>query len=331
MMDWLEAFQESPLLDVTPLDLNDRAKTRHYMARLHEFPLIVVMHSVLGDELYAGELVAPALAARKGKLLALIGNEYERTQGKTAFLNAVGADYVGTQIPMEAGRWLWAGAASTTVLPAPHALNPKIYKPHPEIPRTHDLGFRGAMYPLWIGDEQRNTLIRRFQEQADAFGLTADIKVGYSKREDYMRQICSWRWVMGGEAGTDFLQRDDDSLNKARKLIEANPDITLDALHEQVYSKATNYICGKAISSRHFEPIGVKTTQILMEGAYNDLLKPGEHYLSVRPDFSNLAEIAEQLKDETFRESMAVRTLDYVLEGHTHQHRVSDLVKAAMV
>ena len=37
----------------------------------------------------------------------------------------------------------------------------------------------------------------------------------------------------------------------------------------------------KCISSRNFDAIGTKTPQILLEGRYNDILKPHVHYKSV--------------------------------------------------
>ncbi|RME97327.1 MAG: hypothetical protein D6773_15960, partial [Alphaproteobacteria bacterium] len=40
----------------------------------------------------------------------------------------------------------------------------------------------------------------------------------------------------------------------------------------------------KAISSRHFDAIGSGTCQIMLEGRFNDILTPGEHYLPVRQD-----------------------------------------------
>ena len=42
---------------------------------------------------------------------------------------------------------------------------------------------------------------------------------------------------------------------------------------------------GKCISSRHFDAIGTGTCQILLEGRYNDILKPGEHYIALSHDF----------------------------------------------
>ena len=62
----------------------------------------------------------------------LVGNEYNlpwaRLGEKRDFLRAVGADYVGTQLPIEAGRWLYADTGAK-VLALPHALNDRRFSP----------------------------------------------------------------------------------------------------------------------------------------------------------------------------------------------------------
>ncbi len=50
-------------------------------------------------------------------------------------------------------------------------------------------------------------------------------------------------------------------------------------------------VYAKAISSCHFDAIGTHTCQILLDGRYNDILQPGEHYLSLAQDFGNLTRL----------------------------------------
>jgi hypothetical protein len=84
---------------------------------------------------------------------------------------------------------------------------------------------------------------------------------------------------------------------------------------------------GKAISSRHFDAIGTKTIQVSFPGRYNDILRADEHYISLNTDFSNIDEVLAKVADVDFCETMTERTLDYALAGHTHRHRIDDLIK----
>ncbi len=83
----------------------------------------------------------------------------------------------------------------------------------------------------------------------------------------------------------------------------------------------------KAISSRHFDSIGTKTILIMLEGRYNDILIPDEHYIEIKKDYSNLKIQIEKFKDLTFVENMSSRTLEYVLDSHLHSHRIKKIKK----
>ncbi len=84
---------------------------------------------------------------------------------------------------------------------------------------------------------------------------------------------------------------------------------------------------GKCISSRHFDAIGAKTCQIMFPGRFNDILKADEHYIALAPDFSNVDDALARFRDPTFRQAMADRSYEYVLDQHTYTHRLSSIRK----
>jgi spore maturation protein CgeB len=65
-----------------------------------------------------------------------------------------------------------------------------------------------------------------------------------------------------------------------------------------------------------------------VEGRYNDILKPGVHYISVKPDLTDVSEAVRQFKDLSFRRAMVEATYEYVRTEHTYAHRVSQLLTA---
>lgn len=89
------------------------------------------------------------------------------------------------------------------------------------------------------------------------------------------------------------------------------------------FEKCNHY--SKAISSRHFDAIGTKTILIMLEGRYNDILVPNQHYLEIKKDYSNIKEQIEKFGDLTFVEKMATNTLEYVLDSHQHKHRINKI------
>jgi len=81
----------------------------------------------------------------------------------------------------------------------------------------------------------------------------------------------------------------------------------------------------KAISSRHFDAIGTKTLQILIEGKYNNILIPDEHYISLKRDFSNIEEVIEKFKDKSYCIKIVNQAYEYIISKHTYKHRLEKL------
>jgi len=96
---------------------------------------------------------------------------------------------------------------------------------------------------------------------------------------------------------------------------------------EQAFFKsaAKAPIYSKCISSRHFEAAGTRTCQVMIDGRYNDILRAGEHFIAVRPDFSNVEQAVEQFCDPTHRKKIADQAFALVRGAHTFGCRLSAL------
>ncbi len=87
----------------------------------------------------------------------------------------------------------------------------------------------------------------------------------------------------------------------------------------------------KAISSRNFDAIGTRTCQIAFPGRYSDILEPNRHYIPLQPDFSNIDEVVEKLRDEKIWRRIVDEAYDLAMTSHTYRHRaqqVHDAVSA---
>jgi hypothetical protein len=82
---------------------------------------------------------------------------------------------------------------------------------------------------------------------------------------------------------------------------------------------------GKAISSRHFDAIGTRTCQMLLDGRFNDILVAGKHYIAISRDLSNLALALELFCDPEHRRQITTAALEHVLAAHTYQHRIDSV------
>lgn len=326
--DWKEAFEASPRLAPEFFNVNNLLEYRAGLRKLKTYPLAVILHSAAWDDLAWLRLTQNRFEERRAKLLIFFGNEYREMSMKIAFARAIGAEFIASQLPMGAAQWLYAGCGAR-VLPAPQALNPVLYRPS-DGPRPIDVGFRGDLYAdlYALGDIERTTILRYFDEQAERLGLTKDIAFTRLPREQWSEFLGQCKGIVGAESGTAFLERDDRTQQAVNRYVKDHPAATFEEVHARFYRDYANPVSGKAVSSRHFESIGTQTCQLLVEGFYNGILKADEHYIAIKKDLSNIQEAVRRFKDEGYRRAMVQRAYEYVMHGHTYAHRVESLVSA---
>lgn len=297
-----------------------------------DYDLIVLLHSTNADSMLPLNLMKPFLERRRGRVVMFVGNEYVLMPEKLRFINDVDVDFIASQLPSEAAQWLYGECRRSSLLLIPHGLNSRLYKVLKDpSQREIDLGFIGDRYSLSIGDNERTALLEFFARNDLGKGLRKDIRLGAKlriPRTQYIRFLNSIRGTVGAESGTYYLEKTDKTLKQVEAFLSRRPATSFHEVYERFFIHYPNPIHGKAISSRHFEPVGTKTCQILLEGHYNGILFPDVHYIRVKRDFSNIREVMERFSDRSFVDHMADETLAYVMDNHTYDHRVRDLWRA---
>ena len=204
-------------LNICRHDIGDRLKRD-----LPEADLVVLLHSTNGDTTIYLEPIAPLLAARKGLLLSFVGNEVNLPgspiSAKRAVFDVIRPDFIATQLPLEAGEFLWGDKVERRVLGIPHALNPEAF--HPDVPdgqRPIDIGVRAVRYLPHLGDDERNRLHDLFAAHSFDPGLVVDISSGRLERTGWARFLNQCKGTVSSEAGSWFLERDDATIEAIRK------------------------------------------------------------------------------------------------------------------
>jgi spore maturation protein CgeB len=325
--DWRDAFLRSPRLELELCNINNLLHLARCLFHIHRYDLIIISHAAAGDDMNVLNHIMLPLQRRRCKVVMFIGNEYDILDDKIAFIRGVNVEYLCSQLPLQSAQYLYQECTGSTILEMPHALNPRIYHVLQDHRRDVDIGFVGDIYWPFIGDRERTDLIEWFEQNGAAYGLVCDIRKERLAREDWNQFLNSSKAVIGAESGTYYLNERGRLLDRARayNLLE-DRTAEFDVVFERFFRGQPRAVSGKSISSRHFEAIGAKACQILLEGDYNGLLEAGTHYISVKKDLSNMAEVIERFRDETYRNDMVERTYEYVLSEHTYQHRVESLI-----
>jgi len=225
-LDWMDAFRQSPDFAVTAFNLFRRAERNAARRAIETAELVVALHACSADTLDYIEPVAGALKARRGRLLMFVGNEYNlpwvRLNDKRQFIAAVGADFIATQLLLEAGEWLYEGCGAA-VLALPHALNDNAFRRKKDDPaRRIDIGGRSARYPIFLGDNERNRIYETFRQLGPEVGLTTDIDSASGSRlarPDWAAFLNDCRGTIGTEAGSWYLDRDDRLVLEIREFL----------------------------------------------------------------------------------------------------------------
>ncbi len=327
VVDWREAFLAEPILDVELCNINDDFHYGTCLNKISDYDLIIVSHAATGDDMTKLLDTQAGFSGRRGKLAVFIGNEYDLMSDKISFIKETGAEYICTQLPLDAAQWLYQECFSGTILPLPHALNPERFRPMSNVRRDIDIGFIGDLYFPWVGDIERTNLINFFSANGELLGLDYYITAQRINGDDWGRFLNACKGIIGAESGTYYLNGRGEVLRRAKDYMAIYPETPFPRLFELFFRDIVRPVSGKAISSRHFEPIGTKTCQLLLEGNYNGILKADEHFIPIRRDLSNVLDSVEKLKDEAYRLAMVERTYDYVMSSHTYQHRVRQLIQ----
>jgi glycosyl transferase family 1 len=329
--DWREAFSTCPLLNVELCNINNLVQYGRCLLRMRSYDLVIVSHAAAGDDMTVLTKSAHWFDRRRCPMVVFLGNEYDLLDEKIAFVQSVEAEFLCSQLPIAAARYLYAELPKSRLVEMPHGLNPKTYFPIEGASRTTDIGFVGDIYWPFVGDRERTDLIEWFERNGARANLGCDIRKQRLPSDQWNLFLNGCRAIVGAESGTYYLNERGRLLDRARAYnLRENQTASFDDVFERFFRGVPREVSGKSISSRHFEPIGAKTCQILLEGEYNGILQPNINYIPVKKDLSNVDEAIAQFRDESYRTRIAEETYDYVLSQHTYAHRVDRLLKLVL-
>ncbi len=381
--DWREALCADAELEVESFDLCDGRQKDDIKKSICSAENIILLHSAMGDSL---DFIWPFLGSlerRRGRLLSFVANEVNlpgtSMKHKLKVFKRIVPEWVATQLPITAGRYLYGDLPNTHVVAIPHALNPFRFKL--EIPlaeRKIDIGIRSYRYLSCLGDNERNRIMDYFETHEFDPGLVVDVDTRHSARlspNQWAAFLNQCKGTASTEASGYYLEKDDRTVRtiladakksrgwaqrmydvlrhpairkltpqflrthfkenlaarpaeqkfQALKQMRDEDNFGFETIFRRYFRDYPNPVSGKSLSSRHFDAIGTGTCQIMFPGHFNGILQADVHYLALNRDFSNIHEVMEKFHDEDFRGRMVCSTRDYVMDQHTHAHRVQAL------
>lgn len=333
---WPRHFAAHGRFAVRPLDLGRLGLPGRLAAemtvRRWRGDAVVLLHSVFSNEQNLAGRVFDAVARRPEPKAFFIGNEYKSMPEKMRFAEALRIHLLVSQSSSPAVHALYRERLRCAVVGIPNTgLDASIFRPAcPAANRPIDLGYRADVSPAYLGHNERVEIAGYFREHASRWDLTVDVSLDSRARFDergWAGFLNRCKGQLGTEAGGDYFELTDRTRLAVNEFQHQHPDASQAEINERFFREYRDPVPLRVMSGRHVEAAGTKTVQILFDGHYDGYLRPDEHYIPLRKDFSNADEAIRKFKDRAYADRIAGNAYDLARRELTYDvliNRFSD-------
>lgn len=193
--------------------------------------------------------------------------------------------------------------------------------------RTIDVGYRGSSPPYWLGRAglMKWQLTEKFLHAPVKHNLKLDLSndakdVFYG--DDWYKFLSNCRVVLGCEGGATLHDPDGSIKKKVDYYVNQHPGATFEEVEQACFPGLDGNIKLLVLTPRVFDACMTRTCQVLVEGEYGGILKPGVHYIEIKKDWSNIADVIKQIEDVELCERMADNAYRDIAESglYTYQN-----------
>lgn len=209
------------------------------------------------------------------------------------------------------------------------------YAAKPFHKRKYDVTYRGRSYPAWHGQPGRDRIIigEKFLKEAGRYRLKCNIKWDEKSRlygafwVEFLResraQLCTESSIgvydrdgvvsSKTETYVDMLYTPEDK----NKMSEGD----YREIKDKFFKDREGEIDSSVISPRAFEAVAIRTLLIMYEGEYSGIFQPWRHYVPLKKDHSNMAEVVGVLKDHKRSAEIIANAYGEIAENPAYQYK----------
>ena len=194
--------------------------------------------------------------------------------------------------------------------------------------RDIDIGYRARKVPYYLGRHGclKWQIADKFIAACSGSSLKIDISTNGNSDayfgDGWYKFLCRCRTVIGCEGGSSLLDHDGQVRLLVEDYLRDNPNACYDEVEQACFPGIDGNLELSAVSPRHFECCMTKTCQVLVEGYYAGIFKPGVHYIEVKKDWSNLSEVINQINDHDFCKQIAENAYRDIIESGRYTYKI---------
>jgi hypothetical protein len=275
---------------------------------LGRFDGIIIHYSLVAcSDDYLSSATRARLAAFPGLKAIFIQDDYRHVDRTIAAMREIGVNVLFTIVPEReienvypADRLPGVIKVPTLTGYVPEALVRRAVPAYAE--RPIEVGYRTRRLPAWLGElgQEKWLIGQRFLDVAERHGLRCDISWREEDRlygDAWVRFLVSCRAVLGAESGASVCDFTGDIQLRVEAHVRQAPDTSFAELRRLYFAAEDGRIRMNPISPRCFEAAAARTLMVLYPGEYGDILRPGEHYLALNKDHSNIDDVVAVIRD----------------------------------
>lgn len=274
---------------------------------------------------------ARALQSFRGLKFLFIQDEYDHTKRAWHWINALGIQLVFTVVPNEGIERIYPASEfrgtrfiNTLTGYVPDELRFSDVVSAPSC-RSLMVGYRGRPLPIRYGrlGVEKVEIGKMVKAFCDESGISNDIAWTEESRiygSGWYEFMVSCRSMLGSESGSNVFDWDGSLVRRIADFRRAHPDASDSRVYASFIESVEIDGIMNQISPRVFEAIAARTVLVLFEGRYSGVVEPGIHFIPLRKDGSNLAEVIESLKDGDYVDAMADRAYRDVIESGKYSY-----------
>jgi len=332
---WADAFLKNNRFECVPCNLENggriRALQKSLQVRMASVDAVILLHSVFSN---ARLLRFPAfefIRSHPAPKVFFVGNEYKLMPEKLSFSKHMRISMFVTMNPDSRVQKMYEKSIGCKVACLPSCgVNPQIFFPDKLIEhREIDIGYRADRSPFYLGHDERWEIATFFTRVATDYGLKINISLDSKDRLNafgWASFLNKCRGQIGTEAGGGYFELDDKTRIQVNLFTKNNPNTNMSTIRNLFFESYKNPLSNWMISGRHTEAAACKTVQILFEGRYNDYLKPDEHYIPLKKDFTNIDEVMQKFRDDNYCHRITENAYDLVMSELTYEKLIEKFV-----
>jgi len=192
--------------------------------------------------------------------------------------------------------------------------------------KKFDVGFRSRVSPYFLGTigYEKFRVAQKFGAFAEQSGLRTNISVNEEDRLSgpaWMQFLQNCGTQLGTPSGSSIVDFDGSVLKGVASYRRAFPRAT----YEEVFEKILNKYDGKhvidTVSPRTFECAATGSTMVNLSGYYGGIIEPGRHYIELKSDYSNMSDVADQIRDKALCSKIAKTAYDDLVNSEQYHFR----------